>query len=114
MASISLPTWHPDWVGAEEAVERLNPAGLRLRAQELVELVFGHGDRYLDALPEDIGSSIVTPLAMLSQALDHGTDVEVLVAARLVRRSVESLLAEAPIMLRSLVREMPVPAPTAQ
>ena len=79
-------------------------------AQELVESVFAEDTVYLDALPERIESAIVTPLSMLADALDRGNDDEVLAAARLVRRCVEPLPADAPDGLRRLVERLPPPA----
>ncbi|GAB3840924.1 hypothetical protein ACFPIJ_44520 [Dactylosporangium cerinum] len=104
-----LPAWLPDWNGAADAVRDADLAAVRATARELVDLVLTEDSRYLDALTETVESAIVTPLAMLSEALDRGTDAEVLVAARLVRRSVEAYLAEAPLRLRHLVRGLPGP-----
>jgi hypothetical protein len=104
-----LPSWLPDWKGAGAASRTCDVAALRLRAQELVDLVLTDDTKYLDALPENIESAIVTPLGVLSAALDEGTDVEVIVASRLVRRAVTPFLAQAPEDLRRLIGHLPIP-----
>ncbi|MEV4639540.1 hypothetical protein AB0J80_19515 [Actinoplanes sp. NPDC049548] len=109
MGVVGLPSWLPDWAGAEEETRRADIPTLRLRAQELVDLVFTDDTDYLDALPESIEASVVTSVVVLSDALRDGTDVEVVVASRLVRRSVDSLLAGAPEELRRLIRHLPRP-----
>ena len=102
--------WLPDWEGADAESRSCDVAALRVRAQELVDLVLAEDTEYLDALPEDIESAIVTPLSTLSAALDEGTDVEVVVASRVVRRVVTPLLAAAPEDLRRLIGRLPAPA----
>lgn len=109
MAVVGLPSWLPDWAGAEAESRKSDASAIRLRAQELVDLVLTEDTGYLDALPESIESAIVTPLGVLSDALDEGTDVEVVVASRLVRRAVDAFLADAPEDLRRLVSHLPFP-----
>ncbi|WP_139131506.1 hypothetical protein [Micromonospora halophytica] len=109
MSVVGLPSWLPDWAGVEAESRKFDVSALRLRAQELVDLVLTEETDYLDALPEIIESAIVTPLGVLSDALDEGTDVEVIVASRLVRRAVDPFLAEAPEDLRRLIGHLPLP-----
>lgn len=112
MESFGLPAYLPEWRGAESATAAADMPMLRQRARELVDLVLAEDTRYLDALPETIESAIVTPLSILSHALDQGSDVDVLVASRLVRRSVEYLLTEAPPQLQYLVTGLPTSVPS--
>jgi len=109
MAVVGLPSWLPDWAGAEAESRKLDVSALRLRAQELVDLVLTEDTEYLDALPASIESAIVTPLGVLSDSLDEGTDVEVIVASRLVRRAIDPFLKEAPEELRRLIGYLPFP-----
>ncbi|WP_148086364.1 hypothetical protein [Micromonospora sp. HM5-17] len=109
MGVVGLPSWLPDWAGAEAESRSLDVSALRLRAQELVDLVLTEDTEYLDALPASIESAIVTPLGVLSDSLDEGTDVEVIVASRLVRRAIDPFLKEAPEELRRLIGYLPFP-----
>ncbi|WP_433076967.1 hypothetical protein ACQP1P_33300 [Dactylosporangium sp. CA-052675] len=112
MESFGWPAYLPEWRGAESATAASDMSMVRQRARELVGLVLAEDTRYLDALPETIESAIVTPLSILSHALDQGSDVDVLVASRLVRRSVEYLLTEAPPQLQYLVTGLPTSVPS--
>ncbi|MET7426691.1 hypothetical protein [Dactylosporangium sp. NPDC005555] len=107
MNGFALPAYLPEWRGAAAAVAAADMVTLRRSARDPVDLVFAEDTRFLDALAEPLESAIVTPLAGLSQALAHGTNVEIFVASRLVRRSVEDLLAGAPPELRRLVSRLP-------
>lgn len=109
MGIVGLPSWLPDWAGAEAESRKSDVSALRLRAQELVDLVLTEDTEYLDALPASIESAIVTPLSVLSDSLDEGTDVEVIVASRLVRRAIDPFLKEAPEELRRLIGYLPFP-----
>jgi hypothetical protein len=109
VSSVDLPSWLPDWERAEAEVRASDVSALRSHAQELVDLVLAEDTEFLDALPEDIESAIVTPLSTLSVALEEGTDVELVVASRVVRRTVTPFLAEAPEDLRRLIGHLPAP-----
>jgi hypothetical protein len=109
MGMMGLPPSLPDWAGAEAESRNSDVMALRRHAQELVDLVLREDTRYLDALPESIESAIVTPLGILSHAIDEGTDAELVVASRLVRRSVSPFLTEAPEDLRRLLGHLPSP-----
>ena len=107
MISYRLHPWLPEWIGAEQQLHHVDVAALRARAQELVDLVLTEDSVYLDALPEHIESSLITPLAILAKVLEDGSDVEVLVAARLVGRGAATWVAEAPDDLRRLLTSLP-------
>ncbi len=109
MGVAGLPSWLPDWEGAEAVARDCDISRLRSLAQELVDLVFTDDTVYLDALPSVIESAMVVPLGILSDALDDGTDVELLVASRLVQRSVGDFLAEGPEDLRRSIGAFPSP-----
>ncbi|MEV7229528.1 hypothetical protein AB0M79_21240 [Polymorphospora sp. NPDC051019] len=106
MGVAGLPLWLPEWKGAEAEVQRINMPGLRLHAQAFLDLVFS--EDYLDTLPEGLESAIVSPAGILAEAIDGGTNVEVIVASRLVRRAVESFLEDAPGDLRRLICQFPI------
>jgi hypothetical protein len=109
MAVAGLPPWLPDWEGAETATHATDIEAVRRCAQGLVDLVFTDDTVYLDSLPDELESALVSPLGILSDVLEGGSDVELLVASRLLRRSIGSYLADAPQELRQLLHSLPDP-----
>ncbi|QMU74874.1 hypothetical protein GXW83_02900 [Streptacidiphilus sp. PB12-B1b] len=108
MTSSLLPSWLPDWVGAEEISAETNSDILRMRVGELIDLVFTEDTIFLDSLSESLESALISPLGILGQIHDMDADpVELVVACRLVRRSVIPYLDGAPESLRILIEALP-------
>jgi hypothetical protein len=83
-------------------------AALSEAISALVELVLADDTTLLDALPEPVEASLVTPLSMLASINDDGTDpVALVVGARLVRRSLNPYLRICPPDLVAAISRLP-------
>ncbi|GII47804.1 hypothetical protein Psi02_42280 [Planotetraspora silvatica] len=101
-----LPHYLPAWQGVDQIAQGLDVDALRATARELVDLVLTEDDVYLDALPDTVETSLVTPLGILASVLEGpSTFVELVVAARLVRKSAP--IAQCPPELVALIRQLP-------
>jgi hypothetical protein len=103
-----LPPWLPEWEGAAELAAQTDIARLRADVADLVGYVLAEDTTVLDSLPEEVESALVTPLTMLGRVHDDGTDpVELVAAARLVRRSVAGCLDRCPDPVRARLLKLP-------
>jgi hypothetical protein len=108
VTSSLLPPWLPDWEGAEEISRRVDEAALRGHVAALLDLVFTDDAVFLDSLPGDLESALVSPLNILGEIHEHGANLtELVVASRLVRRSTVSYLHQGPEKLRDLIESLP-------
>jgi hypothetical protein len=108
MATMRLPDRLPDWEGAERIAAQIDPVSLRMTVGQLVDLVLSEDVVFLDSLDDILESAIVVPLTILAGIYDDKRPlVELVVAARLVRRSVESYLEDAPQELVDLIYALP-------
>ncbi|WP_370372378.1 hypothetical protein [Catenulispora sp. GP43] len=81
---------------------------VRGTATALVDLVLTDDYAYMDALPIAVQTSVLTPLAMLSDALDDRVDDPIIIAAiRAVKGSVRNVLAQCPLEMRELIEALP-------
>lgn len=81
---------------------------VRRTASTLVDLVLTDDYVYLDALTDDVQSELLTPLAMLSEALDDRVDDALVIAAiRAVKSSSQGVLAQCPPQMRALIESLP-------
>lgn len=104
----SLPPWLPEWAGAEAAAERIDVGRLKDTIEHVVNLVLAEDAVFLDSLPEVLESALVTPVGILDDIhSSHGSPVELVVAARLVRRSVAPYLDIVPPNLLTLIKDLP-------
>lgn len=105
-----LPAWLPDWSGAGRIAEEVDVVVLRAVVRSLINVVFTDDTALLDSLGDSLESSLVTPLGILSEVYESGDLVELIVAARLVKRSPIGHLGGAPTGLRMLIEALPDPA----
>ena len=81
---------------------------VRETATALVDLVLTDDYAYVDALPIAVQTEVLTPLAMLSDALDDQVDDSIIVAAiRAVKASVRNIMAQCPPEMRELIGALP-------
>jgi hypothetical protein len=104
-----LPARLPDWSGAERIANEIDVVALRLVVRSLIDMVFTDDTALLDSLGDSLESSLVTPLGILSDVYEDGDLVEMIVAARLVKRSAISHLSGVPTGLRMLIEALPDP-----
>lgn len=103
-----LPSWLPEWNGAEALASVLDPGDLLRDVKDLVDLVFSEDTEFLDSLPPAVESALVTPLLLLERAMSSDDDiVRVVVAARLVRRTIGRVLEQCPPELAEKLQELP-------
>ncbi|WP_406094722.1 hypothetical protein [Kitasatospora purpeofusca] len=108
MTSSLLPPWLPDWEGVEDIATRIDAASLRERVGKLLDLVFTEDTILLDSLPETLESALVSPLNILGEIYESAASLtELVVASRLVRRSVISYLKDGPDELKVLIEALP-------
>ena len=92
---------------AAEAAE-LDMDAVQETATALVDLVLTDDSVYMDALPIAVQSEMLTPLAMLSDALDDRVDGPIIIAAvRAVKGSARYVLAQCPREMRALLEALP-------
>lgn len=104
----SIPEWLPDWEGAEDVAKRINGDSLRKAVADLLELVYSDDTVYMDSLPEELESALISPLGFLAEAYEANESIiDVIVAARLVRRSVVGLIDSGPDNLKRLIESFP-------
>lgn len=86
----------------------IDEINLRARVGELLELVFAEDTILLDSLPENLEAELVATLGVLADVYrGSGSLTEIIVAARLVRRSTISLLDGVPRKLKDLITGLP-------
>ncbi|MEO3974992.1 hypothetical protein [Streptomyces sp. CAU 1734] len=108
MTSRLLPSWLPDWDGAEEIAGRIDPIVLHEQVGKLLDLVFADNTAFLDSLSEALESSLVPPLNILGEIYESRTSLtEFVVASRLVRRSAIPYLDDGPVELKVLIENLP-------
>jgi hypothetical protein len=106
--TLGLPPWLPEWDDAESIAQTVDIEALRGAVRDLVDLVLSEDTGVLDSLPSALESALVAPLVTLAQIADQdGTAIELVVAARLVRRSVYGQLDGSPTELVELVSRLP-------
>lgn len=106
--TIDLPAWLSEWEGAEAVAASIDMATLRANAQDLVSYVLAEDTCVLDSLPEAIESALITPIAILGRVCDENrSTVELVVAARLVRRSAAGLFAQCSSELLAKLLRLP-------
>jgi len=104
----SLPSWLPDWAGVEEIAAQTDSDILRTQVAELLDLVFTDDTIFLDSLSEDLESALVPPLNILGEIYESTASLtELIVACKLVRRSVISYLNDGPQTLKVLIEALP-------
>jgi hypothetical protein len=104
-----LPAWLPEWQDATAVMAQLDIGTLRRDVDSLVNLVLAEDTRFLDSLPAAVESAIVTPLLLLERINSDGTDaLELVVAARLLRRSMNDVIDECPPELSSRLQKLPL------
>lgn len=103
-----LPEWLPEWNGAQEIVDKVDVVDLRRRVRELLGLVFTEDTVLLDSLGDELESALVSPLGTLAEIYEaKASDVDLVVACRLVRGAAIPYVAAAPEKLRKLIEELP-------
>lgn len=103
-----LPPWLPEWDGAEAVAEQIDTGELEVTIENLGNLVFAEDTVFLDSLPEIVESALVTPLStLMSVHSSHENLTELIVAARLVRRSIAPCLDMVPQELLTLIQALP-------
>jgi hypothetical protein len=97
-----------------EVAAGLDMDAVRETATALVNLVLTDDYVYIDALPDPVQIELLTPLAMLSEALDDRVDDPIIVAAiSAVKGSARVVLAQCPPEMRGLIEALPSgPAPS--
>jgi len=86
----------------------LDMDAIRETATALVDLVLTDDYAYVDALPIAVQTEVLTPLAMLSDALDDQVDDSIIVAAiRAVKGSARNIMAQCPPEMRELIGALP-------
>ena len=104
----SLSLRPDDLVGYAEIAAGLDMAAVRETATALVDLVLTDDYAYMDALPIAVQTEVVTPLTMLSDALDDRVDDPIIIAAiRAVKGSAQNVLAQCPPEMRALIEALP-------
>ncbi|MEY9910647.1 hypothetical protein ABIA35_006891 [Catenulispora sp. MAP12-49] len=104
--SLSLGPSDLETYAAEAA--RHDMDAVRGAATALVDLVLTDDYAYMDALPIAVQTSVLTPLGMLSDALDDRVDDPIIIAAiRSVKGSVRGVLAQCPPEMRELIENLP-------
>lgn len=105
---VNLPPWLREWAGAEAIAAGIDPAALRADVRELVDAVLSEDGAALDALPEAVESALVAPLAVLAELEEQDAGlVELVVAARVVRRSVRPVAGQCPPELLERIMKLP-------
>jgi hypothetical protein len=108
MSGQLLPPWIPEWNGAEAIAAEINREELRSTVGRLVDLVLTDDTVVLDSLSTALESAVITPLSTLASVYEsEGKLTELVVAARLVRRSASPYMKDAPQEFRSLVEKLP-------
>lgn len=104
--SLSLP---PDALEAYATqAAGLDMNAVRATATALVNLVLTDDSAYIDALPDPVQVELLTPLAMLSEALqDRAADPVVIAAIRAVKGSAQDVLTKCPPEMRELIESLP-------
>jgi hypothetical protein len=103
-----LPPWLPEWNGASEVAARIDVARLRADIHDLVDYVLAEESVVLDSLPADLESSLVPPLALLAHLIERDSSVvELVVAARLVRRAAKNHLDDCPPEVARRLAKLP-------
>lgn len=86
----------------------LDMDAVRATATTLVDLVLTDDYVYMDALTDAVQIELLTPLAMLGDALDDRVDDPLIIAAiYAVRGSARSVLAQCPPEMRALIESLP-------
>lgn len=92
---------------AAEAAE-LDMAAVRETATALVDLVLTDDSAYMDALTIAVQSEMLTPLAMLSDALDDQADDQIIIAAvRAIKSSARYVVEQCPPEMKALIEALP-------
>ncbi|WP_147312341.1 hypothetical protein [Thermomonospora umbrina] len=103
-----LPLWLPEWNGAEDAGKEIGIERVSFIVARLIDLVLTDDAAVLDSLPPDIESALIGPLDTLASVYEGGGSLtELVVAARLVRRSVMPYLRGTHEEMESLIRSLP-------
>lgn len=106
--STELPSWMPERLDAASLVQELDIEQLRADVTDLVEFALAEDTGFLDSLPEEVESALVTPLLLLGRVNSTNSDpVELVVAAQLVRRSVNDYLIRCPAELTARLMKLP-------
>lgn len=104
--SLSLRPVDLEAYAAEAA--RLDMDAVRETATTLVDLVLTDDNVYMDALPLAVQTEMLTPLAMLSDALDdHADDPIIIAAIRAVKGSARNIVTQCPPEMRELIEVLP-------
>ncbi|MGW1228321.1 hypothetical protein [Streptomyces sp. NPDC002530] len=108
MTSSVLPPWLPEWEGAAEIAEKCDANALRELVGKLLDLVFAEDTVFLDSLPDALESALVSSLNPLSETYESdAAPVNLVVASRLVRRSVLPYTDGGPEELKALIETLP-------
>jgi len=91
-------------------VTELDVDAVRETATALVDLILTEDTVYMNKLPIAVQSELLTPLVMLSDALDNQVDDPLTIAAiRAVKSSARTVLAQCPAEMRELIETLPPP-----